>query len=107
MFEPIRPRPIIPSCMKASFLRVSGSGARARDGLAGGVGDALGGEAEVLGDDLHRRGHPERAHPEYRPIAPYIAVPSDRRSLFDRDPRGYVGRQDRIAVVMRLFVEQR
>src|SRR5262249_59777707 len=63
--------------------------------------DTLRLEAELLLKRLQRRRGPERLHADDVASASDVALPSERGSLFDGDPRRHGGRQPALTVFLR------
>ena len=68
------------------------------DDPPGDVGDALGGEAEVLEDRAGRRRGAEVVEPDDRALVADPALPAERHADLDADALADGGRQDRLAV---------
>ena len=71
MFAPMRPKPIMPSCIVLLFIILRSCVSR-RSAMAclAAATTQLRGKAEMLGDHLHRCRHAEGAHAQTTPAAP-------------------------------------
>src|SRR5260221_1520247 len=99
MLAPIRPSPIIPSCISISLvLGPSELGARSGD-------DVVRREAELGLQFLERRRRAERPHRDHRAGAADVALPTEVRSLLDDDARGDRRWQHGVAISGVLFLE--
>src|SRR3569623_579604 len=97
MLAPIRPSPIIPSCMWLLFSREL----RLRSG-----NDIVWREAKLGLQFLERRRRAERPHRDHRARPTDVTLPAEVRSLLDDDARVDRGWQDRVAVCRVLLLEQ-
>src|SRR5258707_13762361 len=68
-------------------------------------GEAVRLEAEFPLEFLKRRRGPKGRHSNYATRQADVSLPSERGSLLNRDPRADIGRQDAIAVLLCLVLE--
>src|SRR5262245_13219702 len=64
------------------------------------------GEAELVEQLLQRCRSPEGVHPDHGAAVTDVAVPAQGRCLLHRDARSHRRRQDLVAVLLRLAVEE-
>src|SRR5262250_1937529 len=67
--------------------------------------DAVRFEAEFLLKLLERRRSPERLHANDAASGTNISLPAESRGLLDRNARLYIRRQDAVAILLRLMLE--
>src|SRR3954470_449812 len=96
MLAPIRPSPIIPSCIAWPLA----------EELAGGFDDPLGREPELPLQVLEGRGGAERVHADHPALAADVAVPPEDGRLLDADAGRDVRRNHLVAVLTWLALEQ-
>ena len=70
------------------------------------LGHAFGREPELREQLLQRRRRAERVHADHGAAVADVAVPAERRGLLDPDARLHARRQHRVAVLLRLTVEE-
>src|SRR4051794_10311669 len=75
------------------------------DHRAAGLGDALGGEAEVAEEVLGRGAGPERGHADHLAVAAGPAMPAERAQRLDRDAGARLRRQHLVPVGLVLLLE--
>src|SRR5580658_2996627 len=83
---------------------IPGDSASAQELLCN-FGHALRLEPEFPLEFLQRRRGPKRGHSDHAALRTDISLPSERGSLLDRDPRSDIRREDAVAVLLGLMLE--
>src|SRR5581483_12054626 len=103
MLPPIRPNPIMPSCMFSPSPLVT---SMTRDLFARSGQHMLDGEAELRQQVLERRRRAERVHAQHSTVRSCVAIPAEQGGLLDGHACPDAGRQDAVAIGLILLLEQ-
>src|SRR5215470_17257250 len=68
--------------------------------------DVFGSKSELLHHIFHRSGSSKCAHTNHAAFEAHIPLPAQSRARFDRNARGYVGRQNAVAITLVLAFEK-